>query len=290
MDKPRILIVGARGFLGTHAAHAAMERFEVIRGDRSVTTPTRLAIDITDAASVECAFEAARPDAVLLAAAISDIDRCEAQPEQAFAVNVRGTEYIANACARMNARLLFLSTAAVFDGRKHGYREEDEINPLSIYGSTKAKAEKIAQDLVPDALIIRVSLILGFSKTSGTNSMLDSLYSQWIARKSVSLSPFEFRNPMHAASISQIMIDLLADPQTSGVYHAGASDSISRYELGRRLAARSGLPDNLVQPQTKAVPGRAPRGKDHFLLTERLQKVAGIEIQTCHQVIERCFV
>jgi dTDP-4-dehydrorhamnose reductase len=268
---------------------AAAAKFETIRGERISTEPEVVAIDITDASSVDRAFELAKPDAVLLLAAMSDIDRCEAQPDQAFAVNVHGAEIVANACARTNASLLFTSTAAVFDGNKHGYREEDEANPLSVYGATKERAEVAVQALVPTALVIRFSLVLGFARTAGTNSMLDNLQEKWEMGKVVAVSPYEFRNPIHALSLCELMTSLIADRNVSGLYHAGASDSISRYEIARRLAARAGFPDRLVQRQTMPVPGRAPRGKDHFLLTEKLQKLYPMEIPTCEQMIERCF-
>jgi len=69
----------------------------------------------------------------------------------------------------------------------------------------------------------------------------------------------------------------------------GAADSVSRYELARRLAAHEGIPLHLVLPEQVPVPGRAPRGEDHFLLTDKIRKVCNLEAQTCDQVIERCF-
>jgi dTDP-4-dehydrorhamnose reductase len=289
MERPRALIVGAGGFLGAYLVESATEKFEVIRGERGAAEPGGIVIDITDSSSVDRAFEIVKPDVVLLLAAISDIDRCETQPAQAFAVNVRGVENVANTCARMNVRLLFTSTAAVFDGSKHGYHEEDEVNPVSVYGETKVRAEAVLREIMPTAVTIRFSLALGFALRAGTNSMLDGLQANWRTGKSVALSTSECRNPLHAQSVSEIMIRLAADYKMSGVYHAGACDSISRYELARRLAVRAGFPDHLVQPQTNPIPGRAPRGKDHFLLTDKLRSVCRMEIPTCDQVIERCF-
>jgi dTDP-4-dehydrorhamnose reductase len=82
---------------------------------------------------------------------------------------------------------------------------------------------------------------------------------------------------------------MLADGGVSGVYHVGASDSISRYELGKRLAKRAGVSPDLVRPQGEPVPGRAPRGEDHFLLTEKIRRCWNWEVESCDQVIERCF-
>jgi dTDP-4-dehydrorhamnose reductase len=290
MDRQRLLIVGARGFLGMHAVMAAQDAFEVIRGDRDGPgQPESVELDVADASSVGRAFRHARPDLVLLVAAMSDIDRCERLPERAFAVNARGAENIANACARTNARLLFTSSAAVFDGRKHGYSEEDPIAPLSVYGKTKAWAENAVKALTPSALVIRLALVLGFARKCGTNAMLDSMIERWKTGKPISFSTREVRNPIDAASLSKILIDVLANHHVSGVYHVGASDSISRYELGKRLAARVGLSADLVRPQDDPVPGRAPRGEDHFLLTEKIRSVYNLEAPSSDQVIERCF-
>lgn len=292
MDKQRMLVVGARGFLGMHAVRAAEAAgtFEVIRGDRSSTGHTGSAeVDITDASSVNRAFRQARPDLVLLLAAISDIDRCEQLPEQAFAVNACGVENVANACARANARLLFTSSAAVFDGRKHGYSEEDAVCPLSVYGETKAWAENAVKALTPSAVVIRFALVLGFAHKNGTNAMLDRLIEKWKAGEPAAFPTREKRNPIDVGTLSKMMIDLLTDHHVSGVYHAGASDSISRYELGRRLAARAGVSADLVRPQDNPVPGRARRGEDHFLLTDKIRTVCNVEVQSSNKVIERCF-
>jgi len=85
------------------------------------------------------------------------------------------------------------------------------------------------------------------------------------------------------------MIAMLAHHHDRGLYHVGASDSISRYELGKRLAVRAGVSPDLVRPQGDPIPGRAPRGEDHFLLTEKIRRVYNLEVESCDQVIERCF-
>jgi dTDP-4-dehydrorhamnose reductase len=290
VDRQRILVIGAKGFLGTYAAQVAGETFDVIRADRNSTgQPGSIELDIAEPLTVERAFRLIEPDYVLLLAAMSDIDRCERMPEQAFAVNARGAENIANACARIRARLLFTSTAAVFDGRKYGYCEEDAIAPLSVYGKTKAWAEDAVKALIPSAVIIRFALVLGFARKSGTNAMLDSVMGKWKAGEPVSFSTRETRNPIDATSLARLMISMLTDQQVSGLFHVGASDSVSRYELGRRLAARAGVSIDLVRPQGDPPPGRAPRGDNHFLLTEKIQRDYNFKVETCDQVIERCF-
>lgn len=290
MKKTKMLIIGARGFLGSYAVEAASSKADVVRGDRNNLEPDGVAIDIRDAASVNTAFTSVRPDAVLLLAAIADIDRCEAQPQEAFAANVRGAENVAAACARTGARLVFASTGAVFDGRKQGYIEDDPVSPLSVYGKTKVEAEEIVRALTPSAAIVRLSLVLGWARREGTNSMLNTLRGRWQRGNVVSFPVAEVRNPVHAASAAGAMASLLVEHREArGVFHAGASDAISRYELGQKLAARMNMPGELAKPQTEAVPGRAPRGAHHFLLPWKLEKLLGVKAQTSEQVIEGCF-
>jgi dTDP-4-dehydrorhamnose reductase len=286
----RLLIIGARGFLGTYAARCAAGSFEVLCGGRGGDgQPGSVAIDISDAGSVERAFLSTRPDCVLLLAAMADIDRCEALPEEAFAVNARGAENVANACARANARLLLTSTAAIFDGQQHGYREEDPPSPVSVYGKTKVLAEKAVSELTPSAVILRFALALGFARKGGTNAMLDRVLRKWQSGEAEFLSTREQRNPIDAGTLSEIMIGLLEMRDVSGIFHAGATDAVTRYELGKRLAIRAGVPAELVQPQEQSPSGRAPRGEDHFLLTDKIQTVCRVPPITTDQVIERCF-
>lgn len=281
--------MGAGGFLGTEFARAADAKFDVIRAVHCKTNDGEVAIDVSDPTSVKGAFEAARPDVVVLLAALSDIDRCERHPDQAFAINVEGAEIVANLCARTKTRLLFTSTAAVFDGSRHGYSEEDVPTPLSVYGRTKAQAEVIVQSLVPDALVVRFSLVIGFANKSGTNSMLDTLFAKWSAKVPVSFPVSEMRSPLHVQSLSERLICLLSQREATGIYHFGACDSLSRFELGKRLAALAGVPEDLVQPQISPAPDRAPRGVDHFLFTEKFQKLSGQKSPSCAKEIMRCF-
>jgi dTDP-4-dehydrorhamnose reductase len=225
-DKPRMLIIGARGFRGAHLTCAAAGRFEVVRGDRvSQARPESIQIDVTDEASVNAAFESTRPDVVLLLATLSDIDRCQTERDLAYAVNVHGAEHVANATARCHARLLFTSSAAIFDGGKHGYSEDDPANPVSIYGETKARTEAAVLGIVLSAVIVRIALAIGFAATKGTNSLLDSLAELWAADRAVEMPTFEYRNPIDAVTLCSFILQLL-NQGAHGVFHV-AQESLS---------------------------------------------------------------
>lgn len=283
-----MLIIGSQGFLGGYAVEAARPSFEVVECGRNAARDGGIPIDIRDQNSVKAGFERAAPQFVLLLSAISDIDRCQQFPDEAKAVNWRGAEHVAEACARSHARLLFASSGAVFDGRRHGYSEEDPVNPLSVYGETKAMAEKSVLELVQAPLVVRFALVLGFAARPATNALLNRLSERWKAGGTVALPVFEKRNPIDAWTAARLMMKLFAQPETSGIFHIGSSDPVTRYDLGARLAARMGY-EGRVEPQESPIAERAPRGRDQFLLTGKLRKACSVQIPTSDEVIARCF-
>jgi dTDP-4-dehydrorhamnose reductase len=286
-DKPHLLILGARGFLGQHLAIDALSVFRVFQANLPAAGWQGLTVDITSGASVEAGFREALPSVVVLFAATSDIDLCEADPQRAEQINVGGAAHVVESCARSGAKLIFTSSAAVFDGTRHGYREGDEPRPLSVYGRTKVRAEQLVLRTLPTAIVLRLALVLGFAQNRGTNALLNKLAEKLGAGESVTLPEFEYRNPIDAGTLANFMLELIKLPGAGGVYHLGADEAISRFELGKRLARKMGFSSDLILPQTAPVQGRAPRGLDHFLLTERVRAVCRTPVPSCDEVIER---
>jgi dTDP-4-dehydrorhamnose reductase len=277
----KLLVIGATGFLGGCLMRSHDPRFERLALDRT-------ACDVTDPRSVRSAFEKARPEVVALTAALADIDRCEREPDLARAINVNGAENVARECAGTGARLLFTSSAAVFEGDADEYRETASPKPLSVYGKTKAEAEHVIRKLVPDAAIVRLSLALGFSPHGGTNALLDKLESAFREGNSIYAPADESRNAIDAQTLTQWILDLAHAPGARGIFHLGASDAMSRYEITRRLAEAMGFPQNLVVAQDGLALDRAPRGRRHLLVPTRIQQFSAIAVPTCAQAIERC--
>ncbi len=283
----RLLIVGATGFVGSRWALAAGKQFEVFRGSRHASGDRSVAIDITDPASVRAAFDEVRPEFVTHLAALSDIDRCENERELAEQINVDGAVNVAEQCARTGARLLYTSTDAVFDGTKQLYCEHDPPTPVNWYGQTKARAEKAIAELLPSAAIVRPSLVLGRSALPGGNSYLDKVARNLEAGNPILAPTFEFRNPIDVGTLCDFFGELMPQRDATGIFHVGASDKMSRYELTRAIAVRLGRDVGLVVAQDSPVPGRAPRGRDDFLVAQRVQQFCRTPIPTCRQVIER---
>src|SRR5258708_8746864 len=150
----RVTIFGASGLLGK-----ALER--EWHGDVVAGLSSRDA-DIRDRKRVEILVQEQRPDWIVLAAAYADVDGCERNPELAFAVNRDGAVTVATAAKMAGARLMFLSSDYVFDGRKTvPYEPGDARNPRSVYGRSKAEAEIKLLGLLPECCIVRTSWLFG---------------------------------------------------------------------------------------------------------------------------------
>lgn len=287
-SEPTLFILGARGFLGRFAAAAAQGTYRVVRGDRDTTDPsTNIAVDITDAASVHQAFKSVKPDAVLLLAAISDIDRCERDEALARSVNFQGALNVASACRDCGARLLFTSTGAVYDGLQASYHEDAPATPISTYGQTKADAEAAILDLLPAEIVVRVSLVLGRSAQPGTNSLVDNLIRRWESGQVVYASPVEARNPIDAATLSRWFVELLQNPDAAGILHAGSTELVTRFQIAQALAVSLGFSVSLVQPETIMPAGRAPRGVRQFLIPDRILRYCHTPAPTWEEVLKR---
>jgi dTDP-4-dehydrorhamnose reductase len=285
---PRLLIIGATGFVGSRWALAAQRAFDVFRAARQPRdAPGSLPIDVADADSVRAAFEQVRPEFVTHLAALSDIDRCERERELAERINCQGAIHVATQCARFGARLLYTSTDAVFDGTRHSYEEHDPPWPVNWYGQTKVRAERSITELAPSAAIVRLSLVLGTSALPGGNSYMQKVMGNLKAGNPIISPTFEFRNPIDVETLCEFLLELAPRRDATGVFHLGASDKISRYDLARAIAQRLGHDPSLIVAQREPVHGRAPRGQDDFLVTRRVREFCRTSVPNCQQVIER---
>jgi len=284
-----MLIVGGNGFIGRHVAETARGSWTVhVAGHMpQAAHENAWQLDITSPAAVRDVCEKSRPSVVVNLAAISDIDRCERDPARARTVNVLGAENVAAECARLGARLVFLSSAAVFDGHKHGYREDDPPNPLSVYGQTKLEAEKRIKEITPSAVILRPALVLGFGHGQGTNATLNKWLDLWKKGHPVTAPADEYRNPIDASTLAKILLFLAEHPASGAVYHVGALDSASRYKIAQGVAKALGYSSRLILTHTDSSADRAPRGRDHFLLTDRIRAICHIALGRIDDVVRR---
>ncbi len=206
-------------------------------------------MDLTDERGVAAALGDANPDLLIHAAAMSSAEAVHRDRDRGWAVNVAGTQLLADWAARHDRRVVFTSTDLVFDGSKSWNREDDPAEPILDYGRTKRAAEPFVL-AIPRGLVSRISLLYG-----PTRSAREGFFDRAIAalRQGQPRTFFsdELRTPIDYRTASQILIRL-ALSELTGIIHVGGCERLSRFELMRRAAIALGIDPVLISPNRRA--------------------------------------
>ena len=237
----RILITGAAGMLGTDLQEALGAEHELVLTD--VTGDLR-SLDVTDTDQVLSTIAEVKPDAVIHAAAYTDVDGCERDPDRAFRVNGLGTWNVATACARHDAALVYISTDFVFDGEKgEPYTEYDSVNPLGHYGASKLAGETHVRTVCRKHFIVRTAWLYGIHGKSFPRAMIDFART----REEISVVADQVGSPTFTVDLAQTIRSLVGAP-LYGTYHMTNKGSCSWYEFAARTLALAGINNVEVKP------------------------------------------
>jgi len=252
---PRVLVVGGSGLVGG----ALLKEF----GADAVGTCWRTArdglvpLDITDARQVDDLLAALRPRIILHAAAQSNVDRCELQPEESYIVNVEGARHVASAAARIGARLVYFSSDYVFDGTAGPYPPDAQPAPLNVYGRHKLEAERIVAAL-KDHLIARACGVYGYHP--GGKNFIMGLIARGKRREPMKVPSDQWGTPTFVGSLAAAVRELALSSYV-GVVHPVGPDYLSRIDFARRAADVLGLSADFLEPATTSElrqPARRP--------------------------------
>jgi len=273
-----LLVTGASGLLGANLALLAQNLgYEVLGWTNSrplVDAPFAIrAVDFSDQQSLEQAFEATEPDAVINCAAQANVDAAEKHPEHAFRVNADAAGELALMARIANVPMIHISTDAVFDGLQGNYKETDSPNPLNTYAKSKLAGELSVAQAYPEAAIARV-VFYGWSLT-GARSLAEFFYNNLTAGKSVNGFTDMFFSPLYVKHLAEALLEML-QKRLSGIYHVYAPESLSKYDFGVCLAQEFGLDASLIRP-ISALDSDLPtrRSLNLSMNTEKLQAAFG---------------
>lgn len=259
---PTLLITGASGFLGWHLCQAAQQHWQVHgtyhRQLVSIPNTTLHPVDLTDVAAVKTLLQTLRPAAVIHAAALSQPNQCQENPELSHQINVLASWNLAALCAELGIRCLFTSSEQVFDGKNPPYRETDSINPLNLYGEQKALAEQGMRDRHPDVILCRMPLMYGAAPAP---SFIQPFIQRLRSGQVLQLFTDEIRTPVSGGSAATGLLLML--DRASGLVHLGGRERLSRYEMGQLLVEVLQIADAKMGACLQAdVPMAAPRAPD----------------------------
>lgn len=243
----RVTIFGATGLLGK-------ELLLEWSGDE-VTGLTSRAADIRDAKAVQQVVDETRPEWIVLAAAYTDVDGCESNQDRAFAVNRDGAVNVAAAAKAAGARLLFLSSDYVFDGKKTTpYEISDPRNPQSVYGRTKAEAEIALLNLLPQCCIARTSWLFG----TGGKCFPDSILKLAASRPTLDVVDDQRGCPTYAVDLARAIVQL-CHKNAEGIVHVNNAGDCTWFEFAQQIVHSAGRTTTVRPVSSQQMARPAPR-------------------------------
>ena len=266
----RVLVTGAAGQLGRDTSMAcASAGDDVLALDRS-------ALDVSLRDAVLGAVTSWRPDAVIHCAAWTAVDACESDPDKAYTDNALAVRWVAEACDRVGAHLVHISTDYVFDGTKVGaYHEWDTPNPASVYGASKLAGEGEAAALGAGAAVVRTSWVCG----EYGNNMVKTIMRLAAERPALAFVDDQVGHPTLCTDLGPMLRRLALD-RRSGVHHVTNQGAVSWFEFARTVVMAMGKSPDMVSPIATAdlQPARPAKRPANSVLDNAVLRLGGIAL------------
>jgi dTDP-4-dehydrorhamnose reductase len=289
----RILLVGSNGLLGQKTAeflvrgtdHQVLLASQEEKPVRPMAPAEYVCLDITAGKEVRRVVADFAPEAVINAAAMTNVDACETEREAAWKVNVEGVEHLIEASRKTGAALYHVSTDYVFDGKAGPYAEDDPPAPLSYYGKTKLASENALRAAGIPFFIARTIVLYGFAHGVKANFVL------WLLQNLEQGSPVrivddQFANPTLVDDLAYALVKAVELKRT-GLYHIAGRDVIHRHAMALAVAKVFGLDAGLITPvRSSTLRQAAPRPLRSGLVTLKAETELGYRPSTVEEGLQ----
>jgi len=243
----KLLITGASGLYGSKLAQMALSKnYEVYSSDIQELSVygNFVKLDISGKAQVDEAFQTIKPDVVVHAATLTDVDKCELNKELAWKVNVEGTKNIVEAAKAKGSFLIYISTDYVFGGETGRYKETDAPNPINYYGVTKLKAEEIVKTQ-KEYFIARPSVMYGSTPAAGKVNFALWIIENLRKGEHVKIVTDQWNTPTLNTNLAEMTLEVIARKLT-GIYHLCGATRLSRFKFAEQIADVFSLDKSLI--------------------------------------------
>jgi len=267
----KILVTGANGLLGQSLIKQLLDKkYEVVATGRG---PGRLIVaalegyaykdlDITDGPAVEEFILDQKPELIVHAAAMTQVDECELNKQDCYNINVTATRFIIDAAKEVNARFIYVSTDFIFDGNSGPYKEEDEPGPVNYYGSTKWVAEKAVEESGLQWAIARTILVYGVIPSTGRTNIVSWVKNSLELETPIKMVTDQWRTPTFVHDLATGII-LIIEKKATGIFHLSGEQQMTPYEMAIETAKFFGLNTELISkaasPDIKQPAQRPPK-------------------------------
>lgn len=272
----KLLVTGGSGLLGNKIVNKASENFKVTAtyNENPVEGGCEsIKLDITQKEEVLRVFKKIHPVYVIHTAAFTDVDKSETEREKAWEVNAEGTRNIAEVCERVGAKMIYISTDFVFDGKRGNYKENDDLNPINWYGRTKLEGEKFVKNYDIEYIIARVSVLYGWN--------INKLnFATWVINKlenkeKISIVRDQWNSPTFADNCADILLELIKRNE-NGLFHLAGGERINRFDFAKMISEIFDLNADLIKPvKSNEIKQQARRPMDSSLNVDRIKRGLG---------------
>ncbi len=274
----KVLVTGINGQLG----HDVMGELKK-RGYEAVGVDIE-EMDITDAQCVKRVITQAAPEAVVHCSAYTAVDRAEEEVELCRRVNAEGTKNVAEVCAELDCKLLYLSTDYIFSGEgERPWEPGDEPDPLNVYGLTKFEGEQEIKSRMDKYFIVRISWVFGVNGNNFIKTMLR------LGRENgaVRVVDDQIGSPTYTYDLAVLLVDMI-ETEKYGEYHASNEGICSWYEFAKEIFAAAGMNEVEVTPvSSEEFPAKAKRPKNSRMSKEKLVKNGFNKLPSWQDAVKR---
>jgi len=283
LGKRRVLITGATGLLGKALLEQPPQEVDVwgtyLPGTDfppvSAACPIR-PMDVRDPTQIAEVFDWAQPDAVIHAASIGSVDYAERHREETWAVNVGGTRNVCRLCLDFGARLVFISSNAVFDGRAPFYREDAPVSPVNYYGQVKVEGEQYVQSSGVAYAIVRPILMYGWPNPRERSNWVVTWVQKLSSAMPVQVVNDVYSKPLLALNCAEAIWAVVLRDKPD-ILHVAGADHLTLYDFALRTAEVFGLDAGLIEPVPSSLFSTiAQRPQDTSFDTGRMEQDLGV--------------
>ncbi|RYY01109.1 MAG: NAD(P)-dependent oxidoreductase [Gammaproteobacteria bacterium] len=238
----RLLITGANGMLGSAVQQYLKDDFEIIAASRNE-------LNIQDFASAKAYLKKLQPHLVLHAAAYTNVEEAERQPQECYSVNYNGTLNLINAAKGFSHKFIYISSTGNYGfGKTEPYAEYDEVMPPTVYHKSKYLGEKAVQELCADFLVLRTGWLFGGS-TEHKKNFVYNRFIEAMSKDEMFSDPFQTGNPTNTSDVAR-QIKKLIDEEVVGTFNVVSEGNCTRYEYVKEIVSTYGL-NCVVKPTDK---------------------------------------
>jgi len=279
----RILITGGTGLLGKALIETNRDAriSSIYLGSYSMADRANVSYhkaDICDTNMLEGIFRQTRPQVVIHTAGIANVDYCEKNYDEAYRANVIGTRNITDLAREFGAKMVFISTNAVFDGKSAPYSEDSTPSPINLYGKMKVESEGILKKSGLKHLIVRPILMYGWNNKHERPNTVTWLIKKLQNGDRVNIVNDVYENPLLNVSCAEIIWELI-NLNKEGIYHIAGRDAVNRHAFAKTIADVFNLDSSLIdEVSSDFFHSLAPRPRNTSYNTSKIENELNIRM------------